>query len=341
MSQAQHQYIDRSTGRVQDEQLIGDRFVEWLYHPDRENSGGVFRKLTSARASSLLGYLNYDTILGTRLKSGRRILESWGADPDECLEDPDSLSTARQVFERRIKYWDCRPMSDDAATVVSPSDSRMLTGSLDAGSMLFLKDKFFSYQELIGETKTRWLGAFSQGDFAVFRLTPDKYHFNHTPVAGRVIDFYEINGVYNSCNPTAVVNLVTPYSKNRRVVTIIDTDTNGGTGCGLVAMVEVVALMVGGIVSCYSDERYNSPRPCEPGMMLRKGRPKSLFRPGSSTVVLLFQPGRVAFEPDIVAAQQRADVRSRFSSGFEKPLVETNVVVRSTIATAKGKGYSF
>ena len=71
-----------------------------------------------------------------------------------------------------------------------------------------------------------------------------------------------------------MVSLVTPYSKNRRMVTVIDTDTKGGTRCGLVAMVEVVALMVGGIVSCYSEESYDAPRPCEPGMMLRKGRPQ-------------------------------------------------------------------
>ena len=338
MPPSQHQYIDRSTGRVRDERLIGDRFVEWLYHPGREDTGGVFRSLTSSRASSLLGYLSYDTVLGSKLKSGRQILESWGADPAECLDDPDRLGTARKVFERKIRYWDCRPMDDDPGAVVSPSDSRMLMGSLDNESMLFLKDKFFGYQELIGGTKTRWLRAFHHGDYAVFRLTPDKYHYNHTPVAGRIIDFYEIEGAYNSCNPTAVVSLVTPYSKNRRVVTVIDTDTKGGTRCGLVAMVEVVALMVGGIVSCYSEESYDAPRPCEPGMMLRKGRPKSLFRPGSSTVVLLFQPGRIEFAPDIVQAQRRSDVSSRFSSGFNRPLVETDVPVRSTIAVAKGDG---
>ena len=52
--------------------------------------------------------------------------------------------------------------------------------------------------------------------------------------------------------PGAVVALVTPYSKNSRVVTIIDTEVPGGTGVGLVAMIEVVALMIGEVVQCYS-----------------------------------------------------------------------------------------
>ena len=130
------------------------------------------------------------------------------------------------------------------------------------------------------------------GDFAVFRLTPDKYHYNHTPVAGIVADIYEIAGGYHSCNPGAVVEIVTPYSKNKRVVTIIDTDVPDGTGVGLVAMVEVVALMIGEIVQCYSTERYDNPQPVTKGMFLAKGRPKSLYRPGSSTDVLIFQQGQ-------------------------------------------------
>ena len=50
--------------------------------------------------------------------------------------------------------------------------------------------------------------------------------------------------------------MVTPYSKNRRHVTLIDTDVPGGSQVGMVAMVEVTALMIGDIVQCYSDEKY-------------------------------------------------------------------------------------
>jgi phosphatidylserine decarboxylase len=99
-------------------------------------------------------------------------------------------------------------------------------------------------------------------------------------------------------------------------------------------MVEVVALMIGDIVQCYSDTAYDRPRPAEPGMFLQKGRPKSLFRPGSSTVVLMFQPGRVSFCPDLVANQRRPGVASRFSAGFGQPLAETEVLVRSAVASA-------
>ncbi len=130
--------------------------------------------------------------------------------------------------------------------------------------------------------------------------------------------------------------MVTPYSKNKRTVTVIDTDVPGGTGVGLVAMVEVVALMIGDIVQCYSDERYDDPRNrSTTGMFLRKGQPKSLYRPGSSTDVLLFQRGRIRFAEDLLANQVRQGMcSSRFSRGFRRALVETDLQVRSPVATA-------
>jgi phosphatidylserine decarboxylase len=199
----------------------------------------------------------------------------------------------------------------------------------------WLKTKFFTYEELLGTDKREWLHAFAGGDFAIFRLTPEKYHYNHAPVAGRVVDFYAIDGACHSCNPGAVIELATPYSRNKRFVTVIDTDVPGGTGVGLVAMIEVVALMIGEVVQAYSDERYDVPQPMQLGMFLRKGVPKSLYRPGSSTDVLLFQRGRIRFDDDIVANMRRQGVASRFTRGFGVPLVETDLAVRSSIARAK------
>jgi phosphatidylserine decarboxylase len=100
-------------------------------------------------------------------------------------------------------------------------------------------------------------------------------------------------------------------------------------------MIEVVALMVGEIVQCYSDERYERPRPVRPGMFLKRGAPKSVYRPGSSTDVLLFQAGRVSFAPDLVRNLRRPGVQSRFTQGFGTQLVETDVKVRSWLATAE------
>ena len=224
-------------------------------------------------------------------------------------------------------------MPVEETAVVSPADSKVLVGSFESSSSLFLKGKFFELNELLGTSKRNWQEAFANGDFAVFRLTPEKYHYNHTPVAGRVADIYEVAGVYHSCNPRAVIEIVSPYSKNKRVVTVIDTDVRGGSRVGLVAMVEVVALMIGEVVQCYSRQKYEYPRKISVGMFLQKGAPKSLYRPGSSTNVLLFQRGRVRFADDLVRNMRRSDAQSLFTAGFGQPLAETDAKVRSHIAT--------
>ncbi|MFH1036058.1 MAG: phosphatidylserine decarboxylase [Pseudomonadota bacterium] len=329
-----HQYLERHTGRVREERPFGDRLVRMLYGGLRENSQGLFKAFTSPRFSGLLGILNYDSLLGARLAGGPQFLRRAGVDLGECLDDPVSLNTPRKIFERRIGYWDCRPLEDEPAAVAAPADSRVLLGSFRRQDSLFLKGKFFSFDELLGPDSQGWRQALAGGDWAVFRLTPEKYHYNHAPVSGRVLDIYKVDGAHHSCNPSAVVSMVTPFSKNQRVVTILDTDVPGGSGCGLVAMVEVVALMIGRIEQAYSAQAYDDPQDIIPGLMLQKGQPKSLFRPGSSTVVLLFQPGRVAFCPDLLRNQVATHVHSRFARGFGRPLTETEVLVRSTIARA-------
>jgi len=66
-------------------------------------------------------------------------------------------------------------------------------------------------------------------------------------------------------------------------------------------------------------------------VFLEKGLPKSLFRPGSSTVVLLFEKERIRFTPDLIVNMSVSGVFSVFSQGFGKSLIETDVKVRSLI----------
>jgi phosphatidylserine decarboxylase len=329
-----HQFIDRETGGVCTETLFSDRLINYLYSSAREQLPALFRALTGRRVSALLGYLNYDMLLGAHISGSRRFLHTLGVDLDECVLPASELNTPRRIFERQIRYWDYRPMPMDPTVIVSPADARVLVGSLCDQSAFFLKEKFFGYEELLGEQQRRWLQVFDRGDFAIFRLTPDKYHYNHSPVAGRVADFYTVEGRFHSCNPGAVVALTTPYSKNRRVVTIIDTDVPGGSGIGMIAMIEVVAMMIGHIEQACSETRYDRPRPLETGMFIERGAVKSLYRPGSSTDVLLFQKGRIRFDGDLLANMQRADVFSRFTHGFGRQLVETDIRVRASIARA-------
>jgi len=331
MSQATHQYIDRDTSDVRTEKLFSDKVLNLVYSDIRERMPALFNAVTSARFSSLLGFISYDAPLAAKLAWTSRFMREIGLDISECLDDPNSLNTPRKVFERKIRYWETRPMPGDPRIIVSPSDSRILIGSFQNTRNLFIKEKFFNLVELLGPSNHDWHEHFVNCDFAVLRLTPEKYHYNHSPVSGAVSAYYEIDGAYHSCNPSAIIKSASPYSKNKRAVTIIDTDTAGGAKAGLVAMIEVAALMIGGIKQCYSQQRYDSPSKMTTGMLLSRGQPKSMFLPGSSTVVLLFQRGRIQFADDLIRNRRRVDVNSRFSLGFGVSLVETDIKARSKI----------
>ncbi len=325
-----HQYIDRVSGHVQNERAFGDGIVNYLYSSKREQPALIYRLLGSPWISSLLSWVNYDFPFGENISGIQRFLRNNSIDLNECIAAPQDLVSARKIFERQIRYWECRPMTGQQAAVVCPADARILFGSLQETSSLFLKDKFFTFEDLLGADQTEWLAAFRGGDYVVCRLTPEKYHYNHTPVAGVVRDIYPCDGKFHSCNPGAVL------TKNKRVITVIDTDVVNGTGVGLVAMIEVVALMIGDIVQAYSRRGYDHPEPITPRMFLDKGCPKSLFRPGSSTTVLLFQKSRIEFSGDLIRNLNRSDIESRYSRGLGRPLVETDVKVRSTIGHRKG-----
>jgi phosphatidylserine decarboxylase len=337
MGTALHQYIERETSQLRTEKIFADRIIRFLYCQAREEAPFLLRALTSRWMSALLGFLNFDLPLVPRIAGLKSFVARMGIDLSECLDSPESLDTFRKVFERKIRYWDTRPMPEGEEFVVSPSDSKVLLGSFRETSALFIKEKFFRFEELLGEDKPAWLQAFRGGDFAIFRLTPEKYHYNHTPVAGKVMDVYEIPGIYHSCNPGAVICVPHPYSKNRRVVTVFQTDTERGTGAGLVAMIEVVALMIGDILQGYSEERYDHPLPISRGMFARRGQPKSLFRPGSSTVILIFQQRRVVFWPDLIVNRHFTFAHNRFITDLNMPPVETELKVRSPIARAVPK----
>lgn len=316
------------------EHFVADRLIAWLYSDARESFPYLFRLATQRHGTQLLAYLNYEAPLFARNASFAGLIAKLGIDQSECVTPLGRWPKLREVFERQIRFWEVRPMPPMPSVVVAPADSRMLFGRFQDQSDLPVKSKFFSLRELIGENKVGWNSCFEDGDWAVFRLTPEKYHYSHLPVSGKVVDIYDIDGDFHSCNPSAVVRMVTSYCKNRRCVTIIDTDVGGGSGIGFVAMIEVVALMIGDIVQRYSDKGYEDAAPVRVGHFVRRGAVKSLFRPGSSTVVLLFERQRVLFDYDLVKNVRRRDVQSRFSYFFGESLVETDVSVRTSIGTA-------
>lgn len=324
----EHCYIERESNKVVKEDFFQDALIRKIYSNTRESSSLILKFATQKWVTDFLGLINYDIRLSKiRIK---KIIKKLNIDPLECLDDVENFKTVRDIFERKIKFWQCRQMEENLNAISSPCDAKMLIGTLKDTSLFFIKEKFFDINELFKVNE--YIQLFKEGDFSIFRLTPEEYHYNHAPVSGRLIDIYQIDGTFHSCNPYAVSKIVTPYSKNKRVISIIDTDVPYGSQIGKVAMIEIAAMMIGDICQCYSERDYSDPKILIKGMFLKKGSPKSLFRPGSSTTILFFQKDKVTFCEDLIKNSIRKDIPTRYLINFHKNIVETKVKVRSTIA---------
>ena len=183
MSRFEHQYIDRATGNVVREHLLGNSVVTALYSPALEKAPLLTRLASSRYVSRVLGYLNYDNVLSSRATGMLKFLRDSGIQLSEFVGNLSEYDTARKIFERQIRYWNCRPMPTNPRAVVCPADSRALIGSMEESSGLYLKQKFFSFPELLGDGSP-WQRSFEGGDYAVFRLTPEKYHYTHSSHLG-------------------------------------------------------------------------------------------------------------------------------------------------------------
>jgi phosphatidylserine decarboxylase len=312
-----HQYLSSRGHHVMDETLIMDRVIAFLYDQSCESPTAIQRAVSSAWFTRLIAHWEFDVSLpGGRRAMARRMAEL-GINTADILEDLAGARTLRPILERKIRYWEVRPMPTQSDCIVSPADGKALPfGGTDA--LLPVKSKFIAIAELLGSAIA--MQHFDAGvNGLIVRLTPEMYHYVHTPVAGRVNDHRVIEGAFHSCNPTALVSFDAPYTLNRRSVTIIDTDVAGGSNVGIVAVVCVAAMMIGDIAMAYSAQGYEASIANVRDVYLRRGVPFVLFRPGRSTCIVLWNPARAQFSPTLLTNAAHQAVRSRFSDWLSSP----------------------
>ncbi|MBZ0274482.1 phosphatidylserine decarboxylase [bacterium] len=331
-------HLDRYTRGRQTEPVAADALIRLLYENGAAGRGAA-RLFACASVSRLLAYWTF----GAPWARGRvaEFARENAIDLTGVLGDPASFASRTDLFLRRLDYENARPMPAENV-VVSPADSKVIGGDLDRG--VKAKGVFFTAAGLLG-ARTRpaasesarrvadWAARFEGGTFFVFRLAPPDYHWFHAPVAGRVAAAYGVAGRYHSVNPRAVRARPGLLAENARHVTLIDTDAGGGTGVGLVAVVPVAALVIGKIVMRYSPRGYDEAQSVAEGLFIERGKPMGYFAPGSSTVVALFERGRVTACPDIVDLQYRdagAAVYGPQMTG--RPIAEVKLDARDVIA---------
>ncbi|MCC6159497.1 MAG: phosphatidylserine decarboxylase [Deltaproteobacteria bacterium] len=324
------EHVERATGEIGLEPIMGDAWIRRLYEDLPGVSRGALMALTSRLVSRVLAYLAFDAPFTRTDAAG--FAEQNGIDLAEAIQPPGGFRTRRDVFLRKLDYERVRPVSGREDAAVCLADAKLICGELGEGTRLPVKNRWFDLETLVGRSSVA--REFAGGTFAVFRLAPPDYHWFHAPVSGLVRESYPLAGRYFSVNPRAIRALPHVLSDNARAVAIIDTDIEGGTGIGLVAVIPVAAQVIGKIVWASSERGYDEPKVVAPGLFVQRGRPMGFFAPGSSTVVALFQPGRILSDSDLTALMARDDVPTLYTEDvFGRRAAEVAVRVNESFAT--------
>jgi phosphatidylserine decarboxylase len=312
------------------EQLMADRVIGFLYNTTRESPSALQRIAASKRVTQALASWEFDRPLLRPQSTIAFAATRMGIDLSDAVGSPSQWRTLRQLFERQIRYWDTRPLPVNPTAIVSPADGKLLRFGGGEDALVSVKRRFLSLPELLA--KPCWAEHFAHYRGISVRLTPDAYHYVHSPVSGTISDVYDVDGALHSCNPSALVCFDSPYLLNRRRVVIIDTDTVGGSGVGTVALIAVAAMMIGQIEDRDSNTRYESPGVLHIGGQLHQGAPMMMFRPGSSTAIVVWSHDRASIEQRLTELSSKRQVPSRFSDWLMMPWNEVLVRVRSAVA---------
>ncbi|KAF0388835.1 phosphatidylserine decarboxylase proenzyme [Gigaspora margarita] len=214
----------------------------------------------------------------------RHFIDFHGLNKEEILEPIESFKNFNEFFYRKLKP-DARKCDspEDPRVLVSPADCRMMCfPTINDATEIWIKGDTFTVSRLLGNEE---MGKeFEGGSLGIFRLAPQDYHRFHIPVEGTLSEPFEIPGEYYTVNPMAIRSELDVYCLNKRAVSYIDSPQ-----FGKVAFVAIGAMMVGSI-------RFTS----KPNTYVKRVDEHGYFAFGGSTVVLLFQKGRMLFDEDIL-----------------------------------------
>jgi phosphatidylserine decarboxylase len=267
--------IDRETGEPFEEAVLGEKWIRWAYQDSR--SGLLERILFgSSLVSKLMGKWYDSPFSGAKIDA---VIEELAINVDEFAEPRESYKSFNAFFTRKLRP-DARPFSTDPALLVSPADGRTLVfPALAEDSFAPVKGRPFALRKMLPDHTDRFIN----GALAVIRLCPADYHRYHFPCAGHITEYRSIAGALHSVNPIALGSGRDVFGENKRSFTIIDTN-HAGTMC----FMEIGAFGVGGIVN----SRCSGP--------VDKMDEKGYFKFGGSSVVLVFEPGRIRFSQDLL-----------------------------------------
>lgn len=220
----------------------------------------------------------------------RGYARAYRLDLSEAEKPIEEYRSLVDLFTRRLRPG-ARPVDPAADAVVSPVDGACSgAGRVEAGRIPVAPGRELDVADLLADPAAA--RRFEGGAYAVLYLSPRDYHRVHAPVAGRVASWTHVPGRLFPVFASAVRGVDRLFCRNERLVAWLDS------ALGPVAVVLVGAFGVGRIRASFRDGVTNDGARAvtrgapSPACAVERGGELGMFELGS-TVVLLFEPGRV------------------------------------------------
>ncbi len=220
----------------------------------------------------------------------------YGVNMAEAAEPDIAQYPSFNAFFTRALKPGARPLAD--APWVCPVDGAISQiGPLDGERLVQAKGHHYTATALVGGDAAL-AREFNGGHFATLYLSPRDYHRIHMPADGRLRRMIHVPGELFSVNPTTARGVPGLFARNERVVCVFDGDT------APFVMVLVGATIVGSMATTWHGV-VNPPRSgllrewnyASGDVSLVRGQEMGRFLLGS-TVVMLFPPGPLSFNPN-------------------------------------------
>lgn len=276
-------FYDRYRNELCSEKVYGDKSLRWVYGTI---AGKLALHLLVKRALFSHWYGWSMDRPGTRQKI-EPFIEKYELDADEFELRPDEFRNFNEFFFRKLKP-EARPIDSRDSSLCFPADGRHLcVPDLSNCDGLFVKGEMFDLKTLVGDSDLA--DRYRNGSLLLSRLCPTDYHRFHFPIGGTPGPARLLNGHLFSVNPIALCQNIQILATNKRVLTELVTES-----CGTVLLMEIGATCVGGICQTF-----------ETGAPVAKGDEKGYFRFGGSSTIVIFEPGRVSFDEDLIEQSAR------------------------------------
>ena len=269
-------YFNRHTQQIETEDIPGKNGLVFLY--DTIFGKHIIELLIKKPWVSRLAAVWANSKFSKR--SIARFIKNYHVDMSP-FEERDYLHF-NDFFYRKLKEGQ-RPLSQESNAVCFPAEGRHLGfQNINDSQTFFIKGKKLNLVQLLGNAEIA--KRFQGGSCVISRLCPVDYHRFHFCCSGIPQKAYTLPGPLYSVNPVALQKNCRFLEENKRSVTLLDCEQ-----LGCVAMIEVGATFIGSIQQTYT-----------PDESVLMGTEKGYFLFGGSTIVTLFEPGRIQLADDLL-----------------------------------------